>query len=165
MVTSSAFFQRQILPRVSKSLNAEVTVSSAEVHPFSRVVLHDLKVQPPKRSTNEPPLLTAPEARVSYSLMDIIGGNIRVDELTIVSPTIALVEYPDGTSNLDPLKKKEKGIVSTFSHQRQPMTSQAKLTKTVMIKLADAFVTKFAMHGMFRNLHVANPALLHFLLG
>jgi hypothetical protein len=108
VATSSSFVQHQILPRVSKALNAEVTVSSAEVHPFSRVVLHDLKVQPPKRSTNEPPLLTAPEASVSYSLMDIIGGNIRVDELTIVSPTIALVEYPDGTSNLDSLKESQK---------------------------------------------------------
>src|SRR4051812_29709392 len=79
VVTSSAFIQRQILPRVSKSLNAEVTVSSAEVHPFSLVVLHDLKIQPMSQATNEPALLTAHEARVKYSLMDIIGGNIHVD--------------------------------------------------------------------------------------
>src|SRR5678816_2187197 len=61
VATSSSFVQHQILPRVSKAINADVTVSSAEVHPFSRVVLHDLKVQPQKHSTNEPPLLTAPE--------------------------------------------------------------------------------------------------------
>jgi hypothetical protein len=102
VATSSSFVQHQILPRVSASLGANVTVSSAEIHPFSRVVLHDLKVQP----TNQPTLLTAPEASVSYSLMDIIGGNIRVDDLTITSPTIQVVQNPDGSSNLDPLTKK-----------------------------------------------------------
>ena len=57
VATSLSFLQHQILPRVSASLGANVTVSSAEIHPFSRVVLHDLKVQ----ATNQPTLLTAPE--------------------------------------------------------------------------------------------------------
>src|SRR3954469_24889113 len=66
VATSSAFLQKQILPRVSKSINADVTVSSAELHPFSLVVLHDLKVVPMTPSTNRPALLTAREARVKY---------------------------------------------------------------------------------------------------
>ena len=105
VATSSEFFQRQVLPRVSKSLNAEVTVSSAEIHPFSQVILHDLKIQP----TNEPTLLMAREARVSYSLWDIIGGNIHVGELKIASPVIQVVQNPDGSSNLDPLLKAQAG--------------------------------------------------------
>jgi hypothetical protein len=105
VATSSAFLQHQILPRVSKSINADVTVSSAELHPFSLVVLHDLKVQPVTQATNQPPLLTAREARVKYSLLDIIGGNIHVDELMIDSPRIQIVTNADGTSNLDPLLK------------------------------------------------------------
>lgn len=108
VATSSAFFQHQILPRISKSIHADVTVSSAELHPFSLVVLHDLKVQPVTKATNQPPLLTAHEARVKYSLLDIIGGNIHVDELIISSPTIQVVQNPDGSSNLDPLLQKEK---------------------------------------------------------
>jgi len=108
VVTSSSFVQRQILPRVSDSLNANVTVSSAEIHPFSHVVLHDLKVQPRNQPTNSPPLLTAPNVSLSYSLMDIIGGNIHVDELTISSPTITVVKNPDGSSNLDGFPKSEK---------------------------------------------------------
>jgi len=104
VATSSSFVQHQILPRVSESLGANVTVSSAEVHPFSRVVLHDLKVQ----ATNQPALLTAPEASVSYRLMDIIGGNIRVDDLTITSPVIQVVKNADGSSNLDPLMKAQQ---------------------------------------------------------
>src|SRR5258708_8330638 len=40
--------------------------------------------------------------------MDIIGGNIHVDEATLSSPTIVLVENPDGSSNLDPILKSQK---------------------------------------------------------
>ena len=105
VATSSSFVQHQILPRVSASLGANVTVSSAEIHPFSRVVLHDLKVQ----ATNQPALLTAPEAKhADYSLMDILSGNIHVDDLTITSPTIQVVQNADGSSNLDPLMKSQK---------------------------------------------------------
>src|SRR5882724_10504230 len=99
VVTSSAFLQNTVLPRVSKSLAAEVTVSSAEVHPFSQIVLHDLKVQ----STNQPTLLTAREVRLRFSLFDVIGGNFHADEIAISSPTIQVVTNADGTSNLDPL--------------------------------------------------------------
>ena len=105
VVTSSAFLQKRVLPRVSESLNADVTVSSAELHPFSQVVLHDVKVQ----STNRPALLTAHEVRLRYSLWDIIGGNIHVDEVSSVSPTIQVVQNDDGTSNLDPLLKSLNG--------------------------------------------------------
>lgn len=102
VATSSEFFKKRVLPRVSEAIHAQVTVSSAEIHPFSSVVLHDLKVQP----TNQPTLLLAREVRVKYSLMDIIGGNIHVDEMAMVSPTIQVVENADGSSNLDPLTQK-----------------------------------------------------------
>ena len=104
VATSSGFLKSSILPRVSRSIHANVTVSSAEIHPFSLVVLHDLKVQP----TNQPAILTAQEVRLKYSLLDIISGNIRVDEVSMASPVIQVVENPDGTSNLDPLLKSEQ---------------------------------------------------------
>jgi len=104
VATSSGFLKSTILPRVSRSIHANLTVSSAEIHPFSLVVLHDLKVQP----TNQPAILTAQEVRLKYSLLDIIGGNIRVDEVSMASPVIQVVENPDGTSNLDPLLKSEQ---------------------------------------------------------
>ena len=44
-----------------------------------------------------------------YSLWDIIGGNLHVDEVSIASPTIQVVQNDDGTSNLDPLLKSLKG--------------------------------------------------------
>ena len=43
--TSSAFFKGVILPKVGKSMDAKITVSSASISPFSHVILHDLKVQ------------------------------------------------------------------------------------------------------------------------
>src|SRR2546426_11721370 len=71
--TSSAFFKGFILPRVSKSINAQVTVSEASISPFKEVILHNFQV----RTTGEEPLVTSPEVRARYSLMDIIGGNIH----------------------------------------------------------------------------------------
>src|SRR5262249_51972714 len=67
--TSSAFLKGVILPKVSKSLNASVTVSDASISPFKQVVLRDLKVQ----TTGSDPLVAAPEVRLRYSLMDIMG--------------------------------------------------------------------------------------------
>ncbi|HXT12096.1 MAG TPA: AsmA family protein [Candidatus Angelobacter sp.] len=113
---TSEFFQKQILPRVSKALHAEVTVKSAEVHPFSMIVLHDLKVQP----TNQPPILTAREVRVKYSLVDILAGNFHVDEIAVVSPVLQVVENRDGSSNLDPLLKAESGKRKAESGKREP---------------------------------------------
>src|SRR5436305_2099840 len=39
--TSSAFLKGVILPKVSHSINADVTVADASIHPFSSVVLKD----------------------------------------------------------------------------------------------------------------------------
>jgi hypothetical protein len=101
VATSAAFLKSVILPRVSSALNASVTVSDASIHPFSGIVLRDLKVQ----AGGQPPLVTAPEVRVSYHLFDILGGNLHVDEIALVSPTIELVQNPDGSSNLGPILK------------------------------------------------------------
>ena len=76
----------------------------ASIHPFKEVVLKDLKVQ----TTGTEPLVTAAEVRLRYSLMDIMGGKINVQEVTLASPTVTLVENADGTSNLDPITKGQK---------------------------------------------------------
>ena len=102
--TSGAFFKGVILPRVGKAMNAQVTVSDASISPFSQVILQNLKVQ----TTGSEPLVTATEVRLRYSLMNIIRGNIHVDEVALVSPTVVLVENPDGSSNLDPILKSQQ---------------------------------------------------------
>ena len=96
VVTSPGFIKRTILPRVSAAIHADITVTDISIHPFSNITIHGLKVQ----VKGQEPLLTAPEIRASYSLWSILGGNIRVSEVALVSPTVTLVENPDGTSNL-----------------------------------------------------------------
>ena len=104
VATSGAFLKGVILPQVGKAIHAKVTVSDASISPFSQVVLQNLKVQ----TTGAEPLVSAAEVRLRYSLMNIIRGNIRVDEVTLSSPTIILVENPDGSSNLDPILKSQQ---------------------------------------------------------
>lgn len=99
--TSSAFFKGVVLPRVSQVIGARVTVSEAAIHPFREVALQNLKVQ----AANLAPLITAPEIRVRYHLWNLLHGNLRLDDITLVSPTIELVQNPDGSNNLDPLLK------------------------------------------------------------
>ncbi|MDE3068035.1 MAG: AsmA family protein [Verrucomicrobiota bacterium] len=105
IVTSSAFLKSAVLPRVSQAIGAEVTVSRASIHPFSAIALWNFKAQP----KGQAPIVTAPEVRVRYHLWDILRGHLRVDDITLVSPTLELVENPDGSSNLDPLLKALKG--------------------------------------------------------
>src|SRR5439155_297656 len=104
VATSAPFFKGVVLPRVGKALNAEFTVGNASISPFSRVVLRQLKV----KTAGAEPLLQADEVRLRYSLWSIVGGNIKVDEVTLDSPTIQIVQNADGTSNLDPLLGKEE---------------------------------------------------------
>src|SRR6185436_19957515 len=102
--TSESFFKRFILPKVSDSMNADVTVGSASISPFSRVVLRDVKVHP----RGAEPLVSAQEVRARYSLMSIIRGDVKVDEVMLAAPVVELVTHPDGTSNLDPILKAQK---------------------------------------------------------
>ena len=102
--TSSAFIKAMVLPRVGSALNAKITAEDLSLSPFSEVYIQKLRVE----TTGTEPLVTAEEARVRYSLMDIIRGNIKVDELTLASPVVTIIQEADGTSNLDPILKGEK---------------------------------------------------------
>ncbi len=102
VVTSHFFLESFILPKVSDALHATVTVGDSSISPFFKVSLEKVKIQ---TSAMEDPLLTAKEIRASYSLISILRGNIKVDEATIDSPTVQIIEYADGTRNIDRLLK------------------------------------------------------------
>ena len=127
IVTSAAFLKSAVLPRVSQAIGAEVTVSDAAIHPFSEIELSNLKVQ----VKGQPPLVTAPQIRVRYHLWDILHGNIHVDEIALVSPTVELVQNPDGSNNLDPLLKALSAKPSAAAQPAQP----AKTSKPLQIDL------------------------------
>jgi hypothetical protein len=114
--TSSAFLKSVILPRAGKAINATITVDSASISPFSKVELTKLSV----KTTGSEPLLTADQVVLRYSLMDIIKGDIHVDEATVVSPVVQIIQEPDGSSNLDPLLKKNE----TKKGEEKPSSSQ-----------------------------------------
>jgi len=104
VVTSAAFFKGVVLPKAGQALNARITVDDASIKPFSQVVLRNLKVQ----TTGAEPLLTVKEVRARYGLREILGGNIQVEEVSISSPLVQIIENADGTSNLDPILKEKK---------------------------------------------------------
>lgn len=114
--TSSAFFKGVILPKVSKSLNAEVTVSDASISPFSSVTLHNLQVRP----VGQEPLVTASEVRARYSLMDIIRGRMDIEEVSLSAPTVVVIENPDGTRNVDPIVKGQQAEKETAKKETKP---------------------------------------------
>ena len=101
VVTSGAFFKGVILPRVAKAMNVELTVEDAAISPFSQVTLRGLTV----RTTGTEPLVTAQEVRARYSLKAILGGNILVEEVALLSPKVTIINGPGKESNLDPLTK------------------------------------------------------------
>src|SRR6185436_2963950 len=109
--------------RASKALNADITVSEASISPFKEVVLSNLRV----KTTGDEPLLSAPEVRARYSLMDIIRGNIKVEEVAVMKPTVVIVQNADGSSNLDPIikAKKEEPKETKPATQPQPQPGAA----------------------------------------
>ncbi|MDB6064569.1 MAG: hypothetical protein JWR26_777 [Pedosphaera sp.] len=160
VATSSAFFKGVILPKVSKSLNATVTVSDATISPFSQVVLHDVKVQ----TTGPEPLLTATEVRLAYHLGDILRGNYHVDEVLVDSPRVQLITNPDGTSNLDPILKSAQQKPSQPAAPSKPSAPSAPpnvdIAKVVLTN-ATVLITKNYTGGNrdFTSLTNANVTL------
>lgn len=117
VATSSAFIKGVILPRVGRAMNAEISVADISLSPFSQVALRRLAV----KTTGSEPLVQAEEVRVRYSLWSILGGNIKVDEVTLQSPVIQIVENADGTSNLDPLLKEDETKAAEPSRPSAPL--------------------------------------------
>ncbi|SPE61315.1 exported hypothetical protein [Verrucomicrobia bacterium] len=136
--TSSAFLKGVILPRVGKSLNAQVTVSDASISPFKQIVLRNLKVQ----TTGTEPLLLVPEVLLRYRLLDIIGGKIDVEEIALSAPTVVVVENPDGTSNLDPLLKSQPKPASEAKPQAPGKPSKPAQLDLQKITLTDGTFRK-----------------------
>lgn len=130
--TSAAFLKGVILPRVGKQMNAEITVDDASVSPFSSVTLKNLRV----KTTGTEPVVAVSEVRLRYGLIDIIKGHIRVDEATVDGAVINIVKEADGSSNLDPLTKKDKV-------EKEPSASKSELDiKNVALKNATLRLTQ-----------------------
>ncbi len=96
VASSSWFLKSVVLPRVGAALNSTVTVADIELHPFSDLTLEQLKLTPNGAET----LLEAKRVHVGYSLLAILRGNLLVEDVTVDSPILTLVENARGLSNL-----------------------------------------------------------------
>ncbi len=101
VATSAMFVKSAVLPQVSNMIAAQIKLNDASISPFSEVSFDGIEVTP----NGEEMLASVGSVKARYSLMDIVGGNINVDEVTVDSPVIQLVVKEDGTTNLDPILK------------------------------------------------------------
>ncbi|MGD0350734.1 MAG: AsmA family protein [Verrucomicrobiota bacterium] len=138
VVTSPAFIKGVVLPRLGDAIHANVTVSDVSFTPSRQIILRNLKVQ----AKGQAPVLTVPELNVRYHLRDILGGNLHVDEIALVSPTVELVENPDGSSNLDPLLKALSGKPSKAGKPKPAKPSKPPQIDLGRLALSNASIVK-----------------------
>lgn len=115
VASSSAFVKGVILPRVGKSMNAEIKASDVSLSPFSQARLTKIQVQ----GAGAQPVFTADELIVRYRLLSILRGTYVVDELTLVSPTLQIITEPSGVSNLDPITSSQNK--TTGAPSKEPL--------------------------------------------
>ena len=149
-LTSATFVRQYVLPRVGQLLGAEITVADTSIQPLSRVELKQLRVQVAGRE----PLLEIGEVRARYSLFAILGGRIKVDELTVVGAKLNVIETTAGNNlpalfNKPPGKAKGPSAVSftpkleiqnvaiTGAQLRHARTDQSGATATVTVSEFD----------------------------
>jgi len=146
VVTNPAFIHDVILPRLGKAMNADITVRSMSFAPFKQIVLHDLKVQ----AIGQAPVFTASEVNVRYHLWDILSGNIHVDEIVLNSPTVELVQNPDGSSNLDPLLKALQAKPANAGSPK-PKSSKAPEIDLGKLTMRNASIVEIKNYGSGRS--------------
>lgn len=99
VASSSWFLKSVVLPRVGAALNSTLTVGDITLSPFSELTIDEIKLTPNGAET----LFTAKKVHAKYSLLAIVRGNLLVEEATVDSPVITIVENAKGVSNLDAL--------------------------------------------------------------
>ena len=75
---------------------ATIQVEDVSLSPFSQIELKDLIFTPYNSET----LVSAKGALVRYSLLTILGGTIKLDQLQLMNPEVIIIEAEDGESNL-----------------------------------------------------------------
>ena len=95
-IGSSFFLRSVVLPSIEKSMMATIQVEDISLSPFSQIELKDLIITPYNGET----LVSAKGALVRYSLLTILGGTIKLDQLQLMNPEVIIIEAEDGKSNL-----------------------------------------------------------------
>ena len=88
VATSAWSIKTFVLPRVSKMLNARVTVGDASLSPFSSIELKRLRVRNKGGAVGVTPIFRVGKALARYSLWVILGGNIDISEVIVEAPVV-----------------------------------------------------------------------------
>lgn len=145
VLTSAWFLKSVILPKAGATLHARITLEDASLSPFSSVTLTRLRVIPEGADM----LLTAEEARLRYSLMDMIRGRINIAEISLNAPVVQVIYAADGTSNLDPILKAMAAAPTTKPAEKAKSTQplQLDLKKFVLNNATVRYVQKLKTGG------------------
>jgi hypothetical protein len=157
VATSAFFIKAFVMPKVGKILNAEIKLANASISPFSEVTLEGVEVT----ANGEELLASVGSVKARYSLMDILGGNINVFEITIDSPTLHLLVKKDGTTNLDPILQ----ALATDEAPPPPGETPQVSIKNVSLKNATVNVVRELPEGGTQTVVVKNVNLTLDLLG
>ena len=122
VATSGWFIKSAVLPQVAGKLGAELVAEDISVSPFRQLELRKVKLTPRGSET----LFAVELVRVRYGLFAILGGDIQVDEITVESPTVTVVEKLNGDSNLSKLLA---GLKS------EPKAAQPESTEPIKLNL------------------------------
>ncbi len=90
-LTSDAGVRGVILPRLSKKFGAEIVATHVAWSPFSSIEAEGLRIGPAAR-----PLLVASRLSVRYRGWAALCGRYEIAEVQVESPSLHLVEKPDG---------------------------------------------------------------------
>lgn len=104
VVSSSWFLKSVVIPRVGAALNSKLIVGDITLRPFAELTIDQIKLTPNGAET----LFTAKKINAKYSLLAILRGNLTVEDVTVDSPIVTIVQHAKGGSNLDVLSAGEK---------------------------------------------------------
>ena len=92
-ISSASFVRGQVFTRVQAQLNQPISSEEISFSPFSSLELNGFTL-------GDDPFLKAKKVKVAYDLMSIVGGDIKVDELTIEDAELNVIVNRDGKLNI-----------------------------------------------------------------
>lgn len=126
VATSGWFLKSVIVPQVASKLGSEFEAEQISLSPLKQLELRKVKLTPRGSDT----LFAVESVRVRYGLLAILGGDIQVDEVTVESPSVTIVEKLNGDSNLSKL------LASLNSGPATSSTPSAEVPKVNLRNLA-----------------------------
>lgn len=105
VVISPEQVKKNILPRISRAMNRQVSLGDVSVSIFSGIRLHDLVIQDREGSQ---PFLKAGALRLEYRFWPLLRKRVEIKEIRLESPLLRIVRYADGSFNFSDLTAKKE---------------------------------------------------------